>query len=213
MFVVAAEFMGASEGLGYLLVDGQQMGKPDQILAAIIAFALLGKAADSLLVATKPAACAGRTRRGTACDRADADPRAPVQDLCRRHAGPRRRHPRVEETEIVALLGGSGCGKTTLLRLPPGSTGPSAGADPPRRRDDRGAASGDRHRLPGAAAAALAHRRRQCRLRAGGRFPAPSADAASPRPRRGRPVGARRRAGRATSPAASSSASRSRAPS
>jgi sulfonate transport system permease protein len=55
MFVVAAEFMGASEGLGYLLVDGQQMGKPDQILAAIIAFALLGKAADSLLLAaTKP---------------------------------------------------------------------------------------------------------------------------------------------------------------
>jgi sulfonate transport system permease protein len=55
MFVVAAEFMGASEGLGYLLVDGQQMGKPDQILAAIIAFALLGKAADSALVlATRP---------------------------------------------------------------------------------------------------------------------------------------------------------------
>ena len=55
MFVVAAEFMGASEGLGYLLVDGQQMGKPDQILAAIIAFALLGKAADSVLVlATAP---------------------------------------------------------------------------------------------------------------------------------------------------------------
>jgi sulfonate transport system permease protein len=52
MFVVAAEFMGASEGLGYLLVDGQQMGKPDQILAAIIAFALLGKAADSILVLT-----------------------------------------------------------------------------------------------------------------------------------------------------------------
>ena len=51
MFVVAAEFMGASEGLGYLLVDGQQLGKPDQILAAIIVFALLGKAADSLLVA------------------------------------------------------------------------------------------------------------------------------------------------------------------
>jgi sulfonate transport system permease protein len=55
MFVVAAEFMGASEGLGYLLVDGQQMGKPDQILAAIIAFALLGKTADTVLVlATNP---------------------------------------------------------------------------------------------------------------------------------------------------------------
>ena len=43
MFVVAAEFMGASEGLGYLLVDGQQLGKPDQILAAIVAFAVIGK--------------------------------------------------------------------------------------------------------------------------------------------------------------------------
>lgn len=55
MFVVAAEFMGASEGLGYLLVDGQQLGRPDRILAAIIAFAVLGKLADGLLVvATRP---------------------------------------------------------------------------------------------------------------------------------------------------------------
>ncbi len=49
MFVVAAEFMGASEGLGYLLVDGQQLGKPDQILAAILTFAVLGKITDGLL--------------------------------------------------------------------------------------------------------------------------------------------------------------------
>ena len=49
MFVVAAEFMGASEGLGYLLVDGQQLGKPEQIVAAILVFALLGKLTDSLL--------------------------------------------------------------------------------------------------------------------------------------------------------------------
>ena len=49
MFVVAAEIMGASEGLGYLLVDGQQLGKPDQIAAAILAFAVLGKAADAIV--------------------------------------------------------------------------------------------------------------------------------------------------------------------
>lgn len=55
MFVVAAEFMGASEGLGYLLVDGQQLGKPDQIVAAILVFALIGKLSDGLLVAiSKP---------------------------------------------------------------------------------------------------------------------------------------------------------------
>lgn len=55
MFVVAAEIMGASEGLGYLLVDGQQLGRPDTIIAAIISFAVLGKLADTLLVAlTRP---------------------------------------------------------------------------------------------------------------------------------------------------------------
>jgi sulfonate transport system permease protein len=50
MFVVAAEFMGASEGLGYLLIDGQQLGKPTQILAAIVIFAILGKTTDWLIV-------------------------------------------------------------------------------------------------------------------------------------------------------------------
>lgn len=50
MFVVAAEFMGASKGLGYLLVDGQQLGKPDQILAAILIFAIVGKLTDTLLI-------------------------------------------------------------------------------------------------------------------------------------------------------------------
>jgi sulfonate transport system permease protein len=50
MFVIAAEFMGASEGLGYLLIDGQQLGKTTEIIAAIVAFALLGKASDWLIV-------------------------------------------------------------------------------------------------------------------------------------------------------------------
>ena len=65
MFVVAAELMGASEGLGYLLLDGQQMGRPDQILAAIIAFALLGKLCDGVLVAIgTPLTAWQDTRRG-----------------------------------------------------------------------------------------------------------------------------------------------------
>jgi sulfonate transport system permease protein len=49
MFVVAAELMGASEGLGFLLLDGQQLGKPAQILAAIVIFAILGKTTDWLI--------------------------------------------------------------------------------------------------------------------------------------------------------------------
>jgi len=47
--VVAAELIGASEGLGYLLLDGQQLGKPAQIMAAIVIFAILGKLTDWLI--------------------------------------------------------------------------------------------------------------------------------------------------------------------
>ncbi len=49
MFVVAAEFMGASEGLGYLLTDGQLLGKPAQSVAASIGFAILGRITDWLI--------------------------------------------------------------------------------------------------------------------------------------------------------------------
>jgi sulfonate transport system permease protein len=52
MFVLAAEFLGASQGLGFLLIDGQQLGKPAQIVAAIVAFGVLGKASDFLLAWT-----------------------------------------------------------------------------------------------------------------------------------------------------------------
>ncbi|MGB7256568.1 MAG: ABC transporter permease [Pseudolabrys sp.] len=52
MFVVAAELLGASEGLGYLLIDGQQLGKPAEIVAAIVAFAVIGKTTDWLIVIT-----------------------------------------------------------------------------------------------------------------------------------------------------------------
>lgn len=55
MFVLAAEFLGASQGLGFLLIDGQQLGKPATIVAGIVAFAILGKTTDAMLAfATAP---------------------------------------------------------------------------------------------------------------------------------------------------------------
>jgi sulfonate transport system permease protein len=51
MFVVAAEYMGASEGLGFLMIDGQQTGRPQIIIAALVLFAVLGKATDVVLAA------------------------------------------------------------------------------------------------------------------------------------------------------------------
>lgn len=49
MFVVAAELMGASQGLGYLLVLGQNTLSPETIIASIILFAFIGKSTDWLL--------------------------------------------------------------------------------------------------------------------------------------------------------------------
>ena len=49
------------KGLGYLLIDGQQLGKPAQIVAAIVAFAIIGKITDWLIVlATRAVPALGR---------------------------------------------------------------------------------------------------------------------------------------------------------
>jgi sulfonate transport system permease protein len=51
MFVVAAELLGSSSGLGYLMVDGQMTGRPAIIIASLILFALCGKASDWMMSA------------------------------------------------------------------------------------------------------------------------------------------------------------------
>lgn len=49
MFVIAAELMGASQGLGFLMLDGQMTGNPSIIIGALILFAVLGKGSDVIL--------------------------------------------------------------------------------------------------------------------------------------------------------------------
>ncbi|MGY4533105.1 sulfonate transport system permease protein [Pseudomonas sp. TE3786] len=49
MFLVAAELIAATKGLGYLLTDGRETSRPDIVLAAIIVLALLGKLCDGVL--------------------------------------------------------------------------------------------------------------------------------------------------------------------
>jgi sulfonate transport system permease protein len=49
MFVVAAEIMGASRGLGYLLIDGQATGRPAIMISSVILFAICGKLSDGVL--------------------------------------------------------------------------------------------------------------------------------------------------------------------
>lgn len=49
MFLVAAELIAATKGLGYLLTDGRETSRPDIVIAAILLLALLGKLSDGLL--------------------------------------------------------------------------------------------------------------------------------------------------------------------
>lgn len=49
LFLVAAELLGASMGLGYLLTDSQNSGRTDRLLLAIVLLAVLGKITDALL--------------------------------------------------------------------------------------------------------------------------------------------------------------------
>jgi sulfonate transport system permease protein len=51
MFVVAAELLGASSGLGYLMVDGQMTGRAAIIIASVILFAVCGKLSDWMMSA------------------------------------------------------------------------------------------------------------------------------------------------------------------
>lgn len=49
LFLVAAELIAASAGLGFLLVDAQNTGRADIIVLSIILLALIGKGSDWLL--------------------------------------------------------------------------------------------------------------------------------------------------------------------
>jgi sulfonate transport system permease protein len=60
MFLVAAELIAATKGLGYLLSDGRETSRPDIVLAAIIVLALLGKVSDGLLAALEKRCLAWR---------------------------------------------------------------------------------------------------------------------------------------------------------
>jgi sulfonate transport system permease protein len=52
MFVVAAELLGASSGIGYLMIDGQMTGRASIILGSVLLFAICGKATDWAMSAT-----------------------------------------------------------------------------------------------------------------------------------------------------------------
>lgn len=52
MFVAAAELLGASSGIGYMLLEAQNLGRPAVVIASMILFGICGKATDLILATT-----------------------------------------------------------------------------------------------------------------------------------------------------------------
>jgi len=51
LFLVAAELLASTRGLGFLLTEGQQISRPDEILVAILLLAIAGKLCESGMLA------------------------------------------------------------------------------------------------------------------------------------------------------------------
>ena len=64
MFMVAAELIAATRGLGYLLTDGREMGRADLVFAAILLLAAVGKLSDGLMRRWEQRALAWRDTLG-----------------------------------------------------------------------------------------------------------------------------------------------------
>ncbi len=129
MFVVAAEFMGASEGLGYLLIDGQQMGRPEQIIAAITVFAVLGKVTDAALAGCRASVPALARRVSDALMEAAMLEIRNVGKSFSNGTARSRRHQSCRSTPVRLSRSSArpGCGKSTLLRIISGLDDPTQG--------------------------------------------------------------------------------------
>jgi sulfonate transport system permease protein len=62
MFVVAAELLGASRGIGFLMLDGEMTGRVAIVLGSVFLFAICGKATDWMLSAAGAKALGHRAR-------------------------------------------------------------------------------------------------------------------------------------------------------
>ncbi|MCU1576164.1 MAG: nitrate transporter permease, partial [Leifsonia sp.] len=49
LFLVAAELIASSMGLGFLLIDSQNNGRTDRLFLAIVLLAIIGKLTDAVI--------------------------------------------------------------------------------------------------------------------------------------------------------------------
>jgi ABC-type multidrug transport system fused ATPase/permease subunit len=123
-YVIVAELIGASSGIGHMITDSQALLATDQIIFGIIVIGLIGLASD-LPSSGSTALFPGRSW---------GDEHEPHPHRARRRAPLRRRTLALQATDLdvaendfITILGPSGCGKSTLLRIVAGLDTQTAG--------------------------------------------------------------------------------------
>ena len=127
-YVIVAELIGASNGIGHMITDSQALLATDQIIFGIITIGVIGLVSD-LAFKRVNRRCSG----GRRCERrrsVDPGRRPHLRRRARRRAHASRcSRPRCEvaTNDFITMLGPSGCGKSTLLRIVAGLDTPSTG--------------------------------------------------------------------------------------
>ena len=146
-YVIVAELIGASSGIGHMITDSQALLNTGQIIFGIIVIGVIGLVSDFLFKWIEPAALpleprlSGNEREardGSCVSRLDAALREQA-----RHRGVGRTFPGVRDglptealqpislavadNDFITILGPSGCGKSTLLRIVAGLDTPTVG--------------------------------------------------------------------------------------
>ena len=214
-YVIVAELIGASSGIGHMITDSQALLATDQIIFGIIVIGLIGLVSDSLFKALNRRLFPWAQLGPMSATQRPLDPRRHAHASARRTASTlalQATDLEVAENDFVTILGPSGCGKSTLLRIVAGLDQPTAGEvlldGQPHRRPRRR----PRHGVPELHAVPLAHRAARtsasacasaaCRARE-------QLEIARRLHRQGRACAASRTTSRSSSPAACSSARRS----
>jgi ABC-type nitrate/sulfonate/bicarbonate transport system ATPase subunit len=157
-YVIVAELIGASSGIGHMITDSQALLATDQIIFGIIVIGLIGLVSDFAFKW-------GNRRLFPWASDVNGTMNGPMSILSVR--GVERRFDAtlalqatdldVAENDFITILGPSGCGKSTLLRIVAGLDRQTAGDGAARRPAHRRPGRRPRHGVPELHAVPLAH--------------------------------------------------------